>query len=209
MLSEAYRSKLRHHVKTHPEEWDIRAQRFARHLLAAVAFRESAQATMEQTGSVILTPIGFYYSLFHLGVAALTIDHRATLESLRNMRHKPLLNRLNSTMRQPGFVSDHFISTFKRLKNDREYANYQFSIRLDNDFFDVAPKYYLDTESCFQDVRTFFLSVAAAIDDLSSLSFRVQVGIADGFGDDILQTYLSDDYKRRVNQWLTDNNLQV
>ena len=208
MFKEKYRNKLRWHAKTYNNEWDARAYRFAKHLLAAVAFRESAQATMEQTGSVILTPIGFYYSLFHLGVAALTIDHRATLDSLKNMRHKPLLNRLNSTMRQPGYVSEHFINTFKRLKNDREYANYQFSIRTNDDFFDVAPKYYVDTEACFQDVRKFFVCVADVIEDLSPLNFRVKAGIADGFGDDILQTYLSEDYRRRVTQWIVSNDLQ-
>jgi hypothetical protein len=111
-------------------------------------------------------------------------------------------------MLQNGLISSSYISTLERLKTDREYANYQFAIRLKDDFYDVSPKYYQDTEVCFQNAVDFFSSVEKVINDISIFSFRVRTGIADGYGDDILETYLSKEHKRRVNEWLAKNNLQ-
>ena len=45
-----------------------RANRSAKHLLSSVIFRENAQLTNEKTSSILLPAIGFYYSLYHLGV---------------------------------------------------------------------------------------------------------------------------------------------
>ena len=85
VLSRAYYCKLRHDVKSNPNEWADRSRSFARSLLASVAFRESAQATMDQTKSVILAPIGFYYALFHLAMAALWICIAQGILDTRNV----------------------------------------------------------------------------------------------------------------------------
>jgi hypothetical protein len=55
-----------------------------------------------------------------------------------------------------------------------------------------------DTELAFDHSFVFIHQVLHATDSL----FRLQVGIGDGFGDDILNTYLSKEHKENVNNYL-------
>lgn len=48
--------------------WEC-AEKSAKHILSAIAFKESSRVSFKKTGSVLLPPIGYYYSFFHMAVA--------------------------------------------------------------------------------------------------------------------------------------------
>jgi hypothetical protein len=53
---------------TEDECWEC-AEKSAKHILSAIAFKESSRVSFKKTGSVLLPPIGYYYSFFHMAVA--------------------------------------------------------------------------------------------------------------------------------------------
>ena len=56
-------------------EWSARVHRCAKHIISAVSFRETSFSAHEKTGSPLLSIIGYYYGMFHMGVAVLYIDY--------------------------------------------------------------------------------------------------------------------------------------
>jgi hypothetical protein len=73
-MDKNYRADLLAAVKANPEEWNHRIRQCGRRIISAVTFRETARSTHEKTGTVLLSVIGYYYSVFHISIATLYLD---------------------------------------------------------------------------------------------------------------------------------------
>ena len=85
MTNKNYIDRLRRNVKQFPGEWHDRRRYCARRILTAVCFRETSQSTFQKTDSALLPPIGFYYAVFHIGIAMLSFDYSTAISELRIM----------------------------------------------------------------------------------------------------------------------------
>lgn len=65
-----YRNKF----GVHDTEWRVRTYKSAEQILSAVSFREHSHQTYIKTKSSLLPTIGFYYAVFHMGVAMLYLE---------------------------------------------------------------------------------------------------------------------------------------
>jgi uncharacterized protein (UPF0332 family) len=202
-LKKPFEEKIRHLVNTNKTDWDDRAAKCAKSLLTAVCFRETALASNRRKDSMIYQPIGLYYSMFHISMAALWLNPRVKTATLTRIHHKTLSNLVKSELVHHGFVDSTYYDTLTKLRNLRESCNYQFGYqdRLDIEISQAIK----DTNMAFQDVLKFIHQVLDCSNSLSS----VQKGIADGFGDDILDSYLTSKHKERVINYLVNNGLSV
>jgi len=116
---------------------------------------------------------------------------------------KKLFNLFNSQLVTHYCVGTDYYANLSWLRELRESCNYSFGYRdsLEADLSIAANNTY----ESFDDALTFIHEVLAASDSL----FRVQVGIADGFGDDILDAYLTDKHKKKVFKYLVDHGLSA
>lgn len=87
------------------------------HFAWAAAFWGSARVA-EQDGNFLLAPIGYYYSAFHSGFAAVCTNLDIPNESLKRMGHSQLKEYL-----EPIFPADAMIS-YLYLQDIREGINY-------------------------------------------------------------------------------------
>lgn len=181
--------------------WDFRVRRCSVSILAAVCFRETAISTSEARDSQIYQPIGFYYSLFHMSLAMLWIHPKINPDQLSNIRHTTLMNLVKNHLEGPGFLAGNYLDLMKDLRKLRETCNYRFGYHdeLGEKLNSVAEA----TASAFEIAMRHIHQILMATDNLGT----VQMGIADGFGDDILDTYLSAQRKQAVISYLVDREL--
>ena len=196
-----FEDKIRNLVNSNSEDWDFRATKCAKSLLAAVCFRETALASQRRQDSMIYQPIGLYYSMFHMSMAMLWLNPRIRPEQLRNIHHKTLSNLVENELVKKDFIEMSFYNTLISLRNLRESCNYQFGYEENLDA--LVRKAIKETDISFSEAFHFIHQVLKASDS----HFRVQVGIADGFGDDILDSYLTAKHKKKVFDYLVRNGL--
>lgn len=196
-----FEDKVRQLVNSSPEDWDSRATKCARSLLAAVCFRETAIASQRRQDSMIYQPIGLYYSMFHMSIAMLWLNPRVKPDQLSNIHHKKLGKLVEAELVKKGFVGLPFYDTLIKLRELRESCNYQFGYR--EGLGSTLQKAIKDTDASFNDAFHFIHQVLKA----SNSHFRVQVDIADGFGDDILDSYLTKKHKEKVFNYLVRNGV--
>ena len=202
-LGQSFSDKVRYLVNSNITDWDNRAEKCGKSLLAAICFRETALASNRRKDSKIYQPIGFYYAMFHMSLAMLWINPRVKASDLKNIHHGKLFSLVDSELVRHNYVGADYYERLKWLRVLRESCNYSFGYRdsLDADLSRAAKNTY----ESFDDALTFIHEVLAASKSL----FKVQVGIADGFGDDILETYLTDKHKEKVNKYLVDHGLSA
>lgn len=200
-FNQSFRDRVRNLVNSNPADWDLRVTRSAKSLLASVCFRETVIASVDSKDSLIYQPIGLYYAMFHMSVAMLRLNPRVAESLLSEIHHKILINTVFSQLVQPKFVEPSYHKLFLELKKLRESCNYQFGYR-DNLLKEVTLGIG-KTEGAFDQALQFIHQVLDACNSLG----RFQAEIGDGFGDDILDTYLSTEHKDNVMQYLVTNGL--
>jgi hypothetical protein len=65
--------------------WHRRLQRAARHILAAIVFKENSSEVACETEPSLLPPIGLYYSVFHAAVAIVACDPKVAPTALKSL----------------------------------------------------------------------------------------------------------------------------
>lgn len=202
-LKQSFNEQIKHIVKTKQADWEHRASKTARAILTAVCFRETAIASSESRDSLIYQPIGLYYSMFHMSLAMLWLNPRVNPKELTNIRHSKLINMVNSQLVQTKFIESSFHSLLVNLKLLRESCNYQFGYQ-DNLELELTKAIDM-TEKAFENALEFIHQVLDTSDSL----FRIQGSIGDGFGDDILDSYLSSEHKENVSHYLVTHGLST
>lgn len=203
IFKQSFSDGIKQLVNKSQDDWDRRARVSAERILTATCFRETAIASAESKDSLIYQPIGLYYSMFHLSLAMLWLNPRVDTNQLREIHHKPLINLVKSQLVQAKFIDKSFLDLLYQLKEMREFCNYKFGYadNLDIKIDDAISR----TETEFENAFKFIHQVLDASDSL----FRVQTGIGDFFGDDILDTYLSKEHKGNVFQYLAIHGLST
>ncbi len=184
-------------------EWDYRIHQCARRILAATCFRENANNTYQQTKSIILPVIGYYYAIFHMGIAVLYLDYSMDLKKLKRIRHSTLINLIHNKLVSRNLISNKFTKIFLDLKEIREDANYYFGVMVNLETID----YYIETGKAFDEVINFIKELDITIKDYQQVLMDIMVKIGDGFGDDIKDTYLSKEDQESVLEYLMSKNL--
>ena len=202
-FKQSFSDQIKHIVKKDPFRWEYRVAKSAKSILTAVCFRETAIASSETKDSLIYQPIGLYYSMFHMSLAMLWLNPRINSKELANIHHPKLINMVESQLVQTGFIESSFHHILVNLKQLRESCNYRFGYK--NNLELELTKAINMTEKAFDNALEFIHQVLNASDSL----FRVQGSIGDGFGDDILDSYLSPEHKENVCQYLVINGLST
>lgn len=184
-------------------EWDYRIHQCARRILAATCFRENANNTYQQTKSIILPVIGYYYALFHMGIAVLYLDYSTDLKKLKRIRHSTLINLIHNKLVSRNLISNKFTKILLDLKEIREDANYYFGVMDNLETID----YYIETGEAFDEVINFIKELDITIKDYQQILMDIMIKIGDGFGDDIKDTYLSKEDQESVLEYLMSKNL--
>jgi len=148
-----------------------------------------------------MTPIGFYYSLFHLGVSILFLDYSMNIDNLHKLKHKSLQNFVESKFIQRKIISDIYLKQLKRFQIYREYANYKFANKFD-------PKNYkLIARSSFQKLEPVF-DICIDFINLIQKEFPnnwhepINTIIGDDISSDFSRQYLSFYVDKKVNEYL-------
>ena len=108
-------------------EWSARIYRCAKRIFSAVCFRETAESAYRKAGSKNLPLIGFYYSLFHMGVAILCVEYTTPLPNLRIIHHSTLQNLIQDKLIKKSFIPLKYLDLLIELKNRRS-INYTLSL---------------------------------------------------------------------------------
>jgi hypothetical protein len=200
-----------------------RGGKCAKHLLLGISFRETSLITYNSTQSALLPPIGYYYSLFHFGVAMLHLNYSTKLESLKIVRHQPLINMLKTELVQKKLLDEYFVTLLEELKDFREESNYSFAefsfVDSENNkkdyiynFFDHVDKFYEWTGNAFNLTINYINDVSDSVKDIDllheiNLLNRIQIYIGDAKGDDLLQTYFSPDAIKQIKNFVLEHGL--
>lgn len=179
--------------------------------------------TLEATASPLLPVVGFYYALFHAGVAMLYVDHATPLSDITHgaardnpnepgVTHKKIRRLLKTKLTDTGVIDDSFVKRLDSMKKLREYVNYSVGGRLPGD----ANIETLDQDALYSqagdwlDVAVSFIKEVAsrvALDVATSGLARIQLTIGDHFGDDLIHLYVPRQHRRRVRSYLTTHEL--
>jgi len=207
-LNQNYRDQLLAHIREDNKlineihevdtEWDFRVETCARRLLTAVCFRENAENTYKITKSVILPIIGFYYSMFHMSLALLSVEYTTEIDALNKIAHNKLINLIHDKFIKRSIIEREFFDILVELRELRGIANYSF-YELRN--LDIE-LYYPKTEIAFNMAIKFIKEVHNIIKNEYHILTTMEVTIFDGIGDDILSTYLSTNEIRTVEKYL-------
>jgi len=183
-------------------EWSTRIYRCAKRILSAVCFRETAESAFRKAGSKNLPLIGFYYSLFHMGVAMLCVEYTTPLPNLRKIRHSTLQNVIQDKLTKKSFIPLKYLDLLIELKDIREFANYSFGYM----FEDKTNSYYKQTGHAFNSALNFIKKISNEINEDHSLLFQINTIIGDVIGDDRYTAYLSKEDMERVIAYLILKN---
>lgn len=201
-------------------EWEARLMRCSRRILSAVVFHEMAQKTLVETDSLLLPIIGYYYTLFHAGIAALCIEHQTSLNELSHrasqananspgMTHKKLRRLVSERLVNTGLLDKTFTARLDELKQMREYVNYSVGGRLPGDQAISA----LEPSDLYGQVGASLDDVTSLIREISEQIVldqkyevrgidRIRVTIGDHFGDDLIQMYVPQESRGIISRAL-------
>jgi len=201
-MKQKYGDNLRRAFKSMGEDecW-FRAERCAKHLLTAISFRETSEVAQLYTGSVILPPLGFYYSLFHMSIAMLYVEYSTPTDSLKHVKHSTLQNFVQSKLVNTGLLSERYLELFKVLKELREHTNYVFG-EYSYDFMQEVSELYELSGNAFDMAILFIDDVSYEARNVFDFKQRIKTYIGDSEGDDLIQTYLSIQEQERVVGYL-------
>jgi uncharacterized protein (UPF0332 family) len=185
---------------TEDECWE-RAEKSAKHILSAVAFKESSSVSFKKTGSVLLPPIGYYYSFFHMAVALCWLDPRIEKEKLEKLRHTTLQNLILDNFVNQNILSSSFTNVMQELKEEREWLNYTFG-EFDYDFFENVKNNERLTSTEFTKCFEVINEICDLLISKFDIKQRIKTYIADSKGDDFVQTYLSEDEQNAVMNYM-------
>lgn len=211
-MKQSYRDNLRNFIdEKGEEEWVERLQMCAHRILTSICFRESAESTYQQTKSVLLPSFGFYYSLYHMGMAMLYMDFRTPIDTLHEMKHKRLINLINNNLVDTKLIPTDYLNLLEYLKEIREYTNYKFgrsySVKFKDEFKTTISKLYIETGIAFDLSISYIEDVNHEVTERLDLFSQIQIHIGDGIGDDICDIYLSKHDEERVLKYLLEKNL--
>ncbi|MBE9197904.1 MULTISPECIES: hypothetical protein [unclassified Nodularia (in: cyanobacteria)] len=188
--------------------WSSRLHKSAHHLLAAICFRENSQAIWESTNTILLPPIGFYYSVFHLSIAALFIDYQTQTHELTKIKHQTLKKYIKERLMQRKLLPNSYLDTFQSLQEMREYANYSFGKKIPKyEFMNIGDSFYINTQEPFDLVIDLIHNIQNTVDNNYSFYLSIQTAIGDGFGDDLIRMYLPKNLEEKVVSFLIKKNL--
>lgn len=184
------------------DECWLRAEKVAKHILSAVAFKESSRISFERTKSVLLPPIGYYYSFFHMAVALCWLHPGIEKTKLKKLRHSTLQNLIMDNFVKQKILSTSFTDIMQELKEEREWLNYTFG-EFGYDFFSKVEKnenlVSIEFIKCFDLINEVCNLLVSKFD----IKQRVRTYIADAKGDDFIQTYLSIDEQKLVMNYIS------
>ncbi len=205
-MNQKYKDSLIHSAKTDElnndsEEWWERSEKCSRRVLTAICFREQSNRVFTLTESRIFPNIGYYYALFHMSVAILAIDYSTELKNLKRIHHKDLLNLIEAKLVQRSIIPFEYFELLYELKGLREATNYSFKTNLKTE------SYYQEVGKAFDAAISFIKEVSNVIEDRFPLLLRICTDIGDGFGDDVLQSFLSKDDQIHIWKYLEENEL--
>lgn len=208
-MTRKYFIDLQHSLTSEKEEeWWRRTNKCAKHLLTGVCFRETSQSISDKTGSAIFSPIGFYYSLFHVGVAMLYMEYTTSRSELRRIHHSTLQSLIKDKLVSTKLLAQDYLQLLRELQQLREYANYVFGERIAKyEYKDMIPELYRRTGEGFDLALDFILQVEEKVCTVLGFASPIQVAIGDGFGDDLIRAYLSPGDETKVKEYLLENNL--
>ncbi len=213
-----------HQQQFEADEWDARFIRCSRRLLSAIVFREISHLSLEKTGSMLLPIIGFYYTLFHSGVAMLCIDHQTSLDELSHRRdsqekkepvtHRKVRDLIKSRLVNSSLLNNTFVSNFNHMKQVREHFNYRVGGKLaeDSKFEEIdAGKLYNQTGTSLAQAIELIKEIGAVADTnperhLAGLSL-LRASITDNFGDDLIDLHVPREHQQKIWDYLLAQDL--
>jgi hypothetical protein len=190
LKNQKYADKLRSECKNNPDEWEARAIFFSRHILAAISLRKTAYHVVNSSRNYVFFPIGLYYSIYHLSIFILALDYRTEFEKLKHIRHSTLEKKIEAFV-ETKFIDSDYVRLFKKLKKHGEYVNYNFGVVIEGNKPEELVLEYESVKIQFEKAIKFYKFICVSTRKYSDIGFRVRVGIGDGFGDDIMESYLS------------------
>jgi len=207
-MEQSYRDKLRNFLKNNSEEdWLTRMTNCSHRILTAVCFKESSENIYEQIGNRLFPCLGFYYAVFHMGVAMLYLDFTTPVDNLKKIHHEQLKNLINNKLIQKKLIPQDYSKIFNELQKIREFANYQFGI-FESNVKDLISNICKETERAFNIALSYIKEVCAEVERIYYISFDFIAGyIGDNIGDDRYKTYFSDIDEKRIIDYLISKNL--
>jgi len=188
--------------------WSKRLYKSAHHLLAAICFRENSEAVWKNTKTILLPPIGFYYSIFHLSISMLYVDYQTQTDELERITHKNLEKLIDQRLMQKQLISNTYLENFKYFKDLREYANYKFGKKFPKySYKNLGDSFYTKTGGNFDSAIELIHFIQQKIDVFYSFFYSIQTAIGDGFGDDLIRLYLTTDLEITIQKYLLEKKL--
>lgn len=218
-MKQKHRDAIIRSTKSKTEnELALRADKCAKHLLLGVSFREMSEVTLDLTDCTLLSPIGFYYSMFHTSVALLNINCMIEAKSLEKVKHKYLIKTLKTEYVQKGILDKYFLNLVKELKSYREKTNYSMTeysfidsktkeVDLLFDLFDRSKIFYIETGRVLEIAIQLIKEISSFVDKKFDFDNSIKLYIGDSKGDDLLQTYFSEEMQTKIWKYLLEKDL--
>lgn len=209
-----------------PEHID-RYHKIDAHSIFAVSLFFSSKHALDE-GNTILASIGQYYSIFHLGLALVSLDFGHNDNVLEKMRHSKLKNLLKNFVER-GIISTEFLELYMDLQEVREYFNY-LNIKNGQDKFMILRRGHLTRSNCFGDIHFCKISAQAKepisiiIDRFFSMLHKIELQITsntktngyrpvifrsirrlswyDWFGEDMMMDFYPDIVMKEIEHFL-------
>jgi hypothetical protein len=202
-------------MKSDPEAWQARAHMCARRILSAACFKVSSEVSINETSSLLLPTVGSYYAVFHLGIAALSLDPGTVSDDLKEMGHSRLETLLRTRLVEQKVLESEFLFALTELRKVREYANYVVGGKMASDYAHPVRSGNGATvlsdlvAKAFNPGLAFVRRVSA--ESASTLEgdiiARIKTTIGDDIGDEVYSMYLSKTHRDRVIDYLVDEDL--
>ena len=209
-MKQSYFKNLREHFeKNGNNDWNNRFEYCGERLLSAICFRESANNIYQTTNQPIFTTIGYYYAMFHLSLAVLSLDYKTSSSELRFIQHKKLFHLLEQNIYPNRIVDSQYQDLLMKLNKMRNTVNYSmdrcYKSKIDIHLPTELEKMYEKTGTEFSNVIDFIHCVQLTLD--YSWPTMLEMGIGDGFGDDVTSNYLTKNEIETVEAYLLKYNL--
>ncbi len=180
-----------------------RAEKSAKHLLSSIAFKECSTSYYKTSDSVLLSPIGYYYSIFHMSMSLCWLNPEIEEAKLSKIRHTTLQNLIKSNFVNQGLLNESYSDLMQELKEEREWLNYTFG-EYQYDFFENAVENEKLLSQEFEKSIILMNDICSLLKQKFDIKQRIKTYIADSKGDDLLQTYLSNKEQDIVTNILVD-----
>jgi len=185
------------------EKWE-RTHQAAKHLLAAVVFYESSNATLQKTEGSLLACIGYYYVGFHAAMAMLWLCPIVVTDSLRLVHHSQLKSLVEKNLVQKRKIDRSFLDEYNKMQEFREYANYYFGDKNPKyEYTQIAPSLGPLTERLLNKALDVLIEELNDLDMLSG--FQTKIG--DDIGSDLIRLHSGPEVEKKVWTYLIDHHL--